>query len=201
MRCLISFLLFLCVFASGTYANRAIKVKRFDLLRDAVSKMVPELTGKMALEHGGVAMDEFVEYLSIYEPRVYNLYSERGLRIALGKVLNKELEGDVFSLLIDADGKKISKYFLGVKPNLINIISNVIADLELRAEMEGENGELELSAEEITPEVIESYPEVHTLYMQASQTKTDHGLRVALGQAMGAVDGVVVVGNRYVWRK
>ena len=137
MRSLISFLFFLSVFTNSTYAN-AVRAKRFDLLRDAVFQMVrvPELSGKMVLEHGGVTMTEFVKYLSIHETEVYSLYSERGLRSAVGKAMDKELRDDVFSMLINADGKIIRKYFLGAEPDLKAIISDVIAIPELRAKME-----------------------------------------------------------------
>ena len=71
MRVFISLLLFLCVFTSSAHANRAVKVKRIDLLRDAVSKMVkvPGLTEKMAWEKGGVAIDELIAYLSVHEQK------------------------------------------------------------------------------------------------------------------------------------
>ena len=178
MRNFIYFLLFLCVVTDSVYAR---KVKRFDLLRDAVFKMVkiPEFTGKMIWERGGVAIDEFVRYLDTHEPKISNLYTDNGLRSVLGKALYEKMGGDIFSLQIDTDGKVVRKYFVGEEPDLKAMIAEVIAIPELRAKMKwGNEG---LSMDEIMAEVIKLRPDVHTLYVQAAHNKTDHGLRIALG--------------------
>ncbi len=185
MRSFIYFLLFLGVVTSSVYARKAVKVKRLDLLKDAASQMlkIPEFKGGMTWASGGVASDEFINYLSVHETKVYNLYdSELGLRLSLGKALNDAMNHDIFSLPIYADGKLVSKYFRGARPNLQAIISTVIATPELNAKMQwGSEG---LSTDEIMAAVTELYPEVHTLYVQASANKTEHGLRIALGKAL-----------------
>ena len=200
IKILISLLLFLFIFTSSTYANRTVKVKRIDLLRDAVSKMVkvPGLTEKMAWEKGGTAIDEFIEYLSVYEEKVYYSYSDRGLRSVLGKVLYEDMEGELFSLVVKANGKNVLKYFIGEEPDLKAIISEIISTPELSAKMEwGKQG---LSTDEIMAEVIKHYPEVNTLYVQASHNKTDRGLRIALGKVLyedmeGELFSLVVMAN------
>ena len=126
-----------------------------------------------------------------------NSKTDRGLRVVLGRAMDEKLKGNVFSMLIDADGKKILKHFLGVEPDLKAIISRVIDILE--ANMEGEN--VRLSVDEIIAEVINLYPEVRTLYVQASNNKTDQGLRIALGKAMGGIDGMAVDSKGYFWKK
>ena len=185
MRSFIYFLLFFGVVTSSVYARKAVKVSRLDLLKDAASQMlkIPEFKGRMTWASGGVAMNEFINYLSVHETKVYNLYkTERGLRINLGKALNDAMNRDIFSLSIGADGKRVKKYFRGTKPDLQAIISTVIADPELSAKMQwGSEG---LSTDEIMAAIIELYPEVRTLYMQASTNKTEHGLRIALGMAL-----------------
>ena len=185
MRSFIYFLLFLGVATSSVYARKAVKVSRLDLLKDAASQMlkIPEFKGRMTWASGGIAMDEFINYLSVHETKVYSLYdSERGLRLSLGKALNDAMNRDIFSLTIGADGKLVHKYFRGAKPDLQAIISTVIADPELSAKMQwGSEG---LIMDEIMAAVIELYPKVRTLYVQASANKKDHGLRRALGEAL-----------------
>ena len=185
MRSFIYFLLFLGVVTNSVYARKAVKVKRLDLLKDAASQMlkIPEFKGRMTWASGGVAIDEFINYLIVHETKVYSLYdSERGLRLSLGKALNDAMNRDIFSLQIDADGKHVHKYFRGARPDLQAIISTVIANAELNAKMQwGSEG---LSTDEIMAAVTELYPEVHTLYVQASTNKKDHGLRTALGTAL-----------------
>ena len=185
MRSFIYLLLFLGVVTNSVYARKVVKVKRLDLLKDAAYQMLkmPEFKGRMTWASGGVAMDEFINYLSVHETKVYNRYdSEQGLRLSLGKALNDAMNHDIFRLDIGADGKVVSKYFRGARPDLQAIISTVIADPELSAKMQwGSEG---LSMDEIMAAVIKLYPEVRTLYVQASSNKTEHGLRVALGQAL-----------------
>ena len=187
MRSFIYFLLFFGVVTSSVYARKAVKVSRLDLLKDATYQMlkIPEFKGRMTWASGGVAMDEFINYLSVHETKVYNLYnSERGLRINLGKTLSTAMKRDIFSLLINVDGKNVSKYLQGTKPDLQAIISTVVSDPELNAKIQwGSEG---LSMDEIMNTVTELYPEVHTLYVQASANKNDFGLRVALGRALDA---------------
>ena len=144
---------------------------------------IPEFKGRMTWASGGVAMDEFINYLSVHETKVYSRYnSERGLRSSLGIALNDAMNRDIFSLIIYADGKNVSKYFLGAKPDLQAIISTVIATPELNAKMQwGSEG---LSTDEIMAAVTKLYPKVRTLYVQASTNKNDSGLRVALGRAL-----------------
>ncbi len=185
MRSFIYFLLFFGVVTSSVYARKAVKVSRLDLLKDATYQMlkIPEFKGRMTWASGGVAMDEFINYLSVHETKVYNLYdSERGLRLSLGKALNDAMNRDIFSLPIKADGKLVSKYFRGAKPDLQAIISTVITDPELSAKMQwGSEG---LSMDEIMAAVTKLYPEVRTLYVQASDNKNNSGLRQALGRAL-----------------
>ncbi len=185
MRSFIYFLLFFGVATNSVYARKAVKVSRLDLLKDAAYQMlkIPEFKGRMTWASGGIAMDEFINYLSVHETKVYSLYdSERGLRLSLGKALNDAMNRDIFSLRIDADGKLVHKYFRGAKPDLQDIISTVIADPELSAKMQwGSEG---LSTDEIMAAVIKLYPKVRTLYVQASANKTEHGLRHVLGKAL-----------------
>ena len=112
MRRFIYLLLFLGVVTSSVYARKAVKVSRLDLLKDAAYQMlkIPEFKGRMTWASGGVAMDEFINYLSVHETKVYSLYdSERGLRLSLGKALNDAMNRDIFSLTIGADGKQMVK--------------------------------------------------------------------------------------------
>ena len=185
MRSFIYFLLFLGVVTSSVYARKAVKVSRLDLLKGAAYQMlkIPEFKGRMTWASGGITMDEFINYLSVHETKVYKLYkSERGLRRSLGRALKDAMNRDIFSLQIDADGKDVRKYFRGAKPDLQAIISTVIAGSELSAKMQwGSEG---LSTDEIIAAVTELYQEVHTLYVQASTNKNDYGLRVALGRVL-----------------
>ena len=205
MKIFICFLLCLSVVTSNVYARRV--VKKFDLLQNATREMfkIPKFTANMAWGKNGVAVDELITYLHNHDPKVYRLYdSERGLRIQLGKAIKEEMQGGLFRLRIKEDGKKVSKYFRGAKPDLQAIISTVIADPELSAKMQwGSEG---LSTDDIIAAVTGLYPEVHTLYVQASTNKKDHGLRMALGKALDGVDGVVVRrystgGVRYFWKE
>ena len=170
------YLLLFSSIVSNAYANKGI---RYDLLRNAAAKMikVPAFTERMAWEYGGVVIDEFVEYLSVHELRVYSSYSDHGLRAQLGKILNKELNGDIFSLdIIGVNKRIVRKYFLGEEPDLKAIISRVIAAPELRAKMEwGNEG---LTVNEIMAAVIKRYPDIHILYMQAPHN--ENGLHRAL---------------------
>ena len=175
-------------------------------MRDAVSKMVkvPGLTEKMAWEKGGVAIDELIAYLSVHEQKVYHSYSDRGLRSVLGRVLDEDMRDELFSLRIEANGKNVHKYFRGEEPDLKAIISEIITTPKLSTKMEwGNEG---LIMDEIMAEVIKRYPEVNTLYVQASHNETDHGLRIALGGALSEINGVIsqrdrVRYRRYFWKK
>ena len=206
MRIFIYFLLFFGVVTNSVYARKAVKVSRLDLLKDAASQRlkIPEFKGRMTWASGGITIDEFINYLSVHETKVYSLYdSERGLRLSLGKALNDAMNRDIFSLLIKADGKLVNKYFLGTKPDLKDIIPTVIAAPELNAKMQwGREG---LSTDEIMAAVTGLYPEVHTLYVQASTNKNDFGLRSALGKARDEVEVVVFSrstgGVRYFWKE
>ena len=138
----------------------------------AVAKMIklPVFTERMAWERGGVVIDEFVEYLSVHEPRVHFSYSERGLRVALRMVLGEKLNLDVFGLQAEVGGKYVvRKYFLGAEPDLKAVISEVIAVPELSAKMEWENEGLTM--DEIMTAVIKSYPDAHTLSACAGFTE------------------------------
>ena len=83
---------------------------------------------------------------------------------------------------IKANGKNVRKYFRGEEPDLKAIISEIITTPELNTKMEG--GKEGLSIDEVMAEVIKRYPEVNTLYVQASHNKTDNGLRNVLGKAL-----------------
>ena len=144
---------------------------------------------KMQWGSEGLSTDEIMAAVIKLYPEVHTLYvqasankTEHGLRHVLGKALDEDMEGSVFSWQINVDGKKVNKYFRGAKPDLQAIISTVIAAPEFSAKMQwGSEG---LSTDEIMAAVIKLYPEVHTLYVQASTNKTEHGLRLALGMAL-----------------
>ena len=110
-----------------------------------------------------------------------------------------ELNGKVFSLLVKVDGRSVRKYFVGEAPDLEAIISEVMAIPERNAKMKWENEGLTM--DEIMAAVIETYPDVHTLYVQASPNKNEHGLRIALGKVLGGMDRIVSRNRGYFWKK
>ena len=182
-------------------------------LQDIISTVIatPELNAKMQWGREGLSMDDIIAAITELYPKVHTLYvqasdnkKDHGLRSVLGKALDEEMEGSVFSLHIGADGKDVKKYFRGARPDLQAIISTVITDPEFSAKMQwGREG---LITDEIMAAVTGLYPEVHTLYVQASTNKNDSGLRIALGKALGGVEGVVVRhystgGMRYFWKE
>ena len=202
----------LLIKADGKHVKKYFRGAKPDL-QNIISTVItdPELSAKMQWGSEGLSTDEIMAAVIKLYPEVHTLYvqastnkTEHGLRLALRMALDKEMKGSVFSLIIDADGKHVHKYFRGAKPDLQNIISTVIADPELSAKMQwGSEG---LSTDEIMAAVIKLYPKVHTLYVQASTNKKDLGLRLTLGKALDGVDGVVVRryspgGARYFWKE
>ena len=185
MKIFICFLLCLSVVTSNVYARRV--VKKFDLLQDATREMfkIPKFTANMAWGKSGVAIDELITYLHNYDFDTYRLYkSERGLRLQLGKAIREEMQGDVFSLHIEEDGKNVRKYFRGAAPNLKAIIADILATDAFSAKMHwGKEG---LSMDDILAEVITHHSEVRELYVGASNNNNEYGLRIALGKVLDA---------------
>ena len=176
--------------ADGKNVNKYFRGAKPDL-QDIISTVIaaPELNAKMQWDSEGLSTDEIMAAVTKLYPKVRTLYvqastnkNDSGLRIALGRALDEEMEGSVFSLGIGADGKKIRKYFLGTKPDLQAIISTVITDPELNAKMQwGSEG---LITDDIIAAITELYPKVHTLYVQASTNKTELGFHQSLGRAL-----------------
>ena len=145
--------------------------------------------GKMEWGKEGLSMDDIVAEVSRDHPDVLKLYKEAshkknelGLRAALGMVLDAEMQGDVFRLKHDVDGKHVSKYFLGKAPDLMGIIADIVAIDKFSAKMEwGKEG---LSMDDIVAEVSRDHLDVLKLYEGASPNKTERGLRSALGMAL-----------------
>ena len=146
-------------------------------------------SAKMQWGEEGLSMDDIMAEVSTHHPEVRELYvgfshnnKESGLRIALGKVLDAEMQGDVFSLLIQEDGKNVSKYFRGTAPDLKAIIADIVATDAFSAKMQwGEEG---LSMDDIMAEVSTHHPEVRELYVGFSHNNKEHGLRTALGMVL-----------------
>ena len=182
MQTFIFTLLQLLIIASSAHAGRVVS-ERAELLRAATARMlkVTDIRQAMAWERGGVIFDNFIEHLSKHETDVYNLYSEPVLRIQLGYALEK-LDDDIFFLSIYADGISVHKYFLGVKPDLKKIVSEVINMNSIRDKMSWSNGGVAM--DDIVAEVIKLHPNIRTLYMRASHNNTEDGLRIAIGKAM-----------------
>ena len=101
------------------------------------------LSAKMQWGKEGLSMDDIIAEVITHHSEVRELYvgashnnKEYGLRIALGKVLEKEMQGDVFRLDIEEDGKQVSKYFRGAAPDLKAIIADIVATDALSAKMQ-----------------------------------------------------------------
>ena len=185
MKIFIYLLLCLSVVTSNVYARRA--VPRFDRLQDATREMfkIPKFTANMVWGKSGVAIDELITYLHNHDPKVYMLYdSKHGLKSQLGTAIKEEMQGDVFRLRIEEDGKLASKYFRGTTPDLKTIIADIVATDALSAKMQwGKEG---LSMDDIIAEVSTHHPKVRELYVGASHNNTEHGLRTALGMVLDA---------------
>ena len=163
------------------------------------------LSAKMQWGEEGLSMDDIMAEVSTHHPKVRELYvgashnnNEYGLRTALGEVLDAEMQGDVFRLHINVDGKNVRKYFRGTAPDLKAIIADIVATDALSAKMQwGKEG---LSMDDIMAEVITHHSEVRELYMGASHNNTEHGLRIALGMVLSSIDRVVLHDQRYFWK-
>ena len=150
-----------------------------------------KFSAKMQWGNEGLSMDDIMAAVSRYHPDVRKLYvgfsannTEYGLRMALGQVLDAEMQGDVFSLLLGVDGKKVSKYFRGEAPDLRGIIADIVATDKFSAKMQwGNKG---LSMDDIMAEVSRYHPDVRKLYGGFSANNTEYGLRTALGQVLDA---------------
>ena len=180
MRNFILILSCVCIIYGSAYANTSIKVTRFHLLRDAVTRMIPVFKKNMLWEQGGVGIDTLVDYLRKNETGVYKLYPERGLRLQLGKAMEEELRGKVFRVQFWDDNRSVSKYFLGTEPNIHKIIDEILGELQYK--LKQENGGL--SMDEIIAKLKEVHPAVYNLYVLASSKTNDRGLRIALSKAL-----------------
>lgn len=146
---------------------------------------IPELRAKMKLPNEGLSIDDIIEEIIIRYPDVYLLYlsaaggdSDRGLRIAIGTLLDKKMQGEVFSIRVRINGKLVSKYFLTVEYDLKEILLAVIALPEVKAKFNWKNGGATMN--DIIEGVIKLYPDVHSMYVNASHNWSDNGLRAAL---------------------
>lgn len=189
MRVFVPFLLSLCIFASTTYGEYG-RITNSPLLRSAVSRLfeIPGVAKKMAWKNGGLTIDDLIVLLRIIEPEAYEVwlassdYDQR-IRFLLGTTIRNEMRGEVFSLLAPIPrharrnwwSRQFTKYFWGVEPDIEAIISEVMFAPESLAKMEWENGGLSTNA--IIADFKEKYPDVYTLYVQASVDKTDAWLR------------------------
>ena len=151
-------------------------------------------------------MDDILTEVITHHPEISKLYmgashnnTAHGLRIALGMVLDAEMQGNVFRLPIKKDGKNVGKYFRGTAPDLKEIIADMIAKDALSDKMQwGEKG---LSMDDIMAEISKRHPKVRELYMGASHNNTAHGLHIALGMVLSSIDRVVLHDQRYFWQE
>ena len=145
------------------------------------------LSAKMQWGKEGLSMDDIMAEVITHHSEVRELYvgashnnTEHGLRSALGEVLEKEMQGDVFSLVIG----EVSNYFRGTAPDLKAIIADIVDTDALSAKMQwGKEG---LSMDDILAEVITHHSEVRELYVGASHNNKESGLRSALGVVLDA---------------
>ncbi len=147
-------------------------------------------SAKMQWGKEGLSMDDILTEVSTHHPEARELYvgashnnKGHGLRTALGEALDAEMQGDVFSLPIKEDGKKVRKYFRGAAPDLKAIIADIVATDVLSAKMQwGNKG---LSMDDIIAEVSRHHPEVRELYVGFSHNNNESGLRSVLGMVLG----------------
>ena len=166
------------------------------------------LSAKMQWGEEGLSMDDILAEVSTHHPKVRELYvgashnnTEHGLRSALGEVLEKEMQGDVFRLHINVDGKNVRKYFRGTAPDLKAIIADIVATDALSAKMQwGKEG---LSMDDIMAEVSTHHPKVRELYVGASHNNNEYGLRTALGDGARCRDArrCLQLANQRRWQK
>ena len=183
MKKFVALLLFLPAAAGEANTSRvSVAKRRFELLCRIATKMadMPKFKRAMVWQNGGVINDAFIDHLRQHHHRVYDSYSELGLRIKLGVALARELE--IFALQVKMNGRTVNKYFWGEEPDIPALVSEIISSSEIKDKLEWEHGGL--SMDEILTELKEFYPDVYTLYVQASEHKNDYGLRTALGAAL-----------------
>ena len=117
-------------------------------LRGIIADIVAtdKFSAKMQWGNEGLSMDDIMTEVSSYHPDVRKLYvgfspnnTERGLRTALGMLLDVEMQGDVFNLKRKEDGKGVSKYFRGEAPDLEAIIADIVATDAFSAKMQWGN--------------------------------------------------------------
>ena len=163
------------------------------------------LSARMQWGKEGLSMDDIMAEVSRYHPNVRKLYvgfslnnTEHGLRTALGKVLDAEMQGDVFSLQPDVDGKLVRKYFRGAAPDLTAIIADIVAIDKFSGKMQWGNEGLRM--DDIMAAVSRYHPDVRKLYGGFSANNTEHGLRIALGKVLSSIDRVVLHEQSYFWK-
>ena len=163
-------------------------------------------SAKMQLGKEGLSMDDIMAEIKRQHADVHKLYvgashnsNEYGLRSALGRVLDTEMQGDVFKTKITEGRNSTSKYFRGEEPDLKAIVAEIIANDVFSAKMQlGKEG---LSMDDIIAEVIKQHSDVHKLYVGASHNNNEKGLRIALGLVMNSIDEVVSHEQIYFWKK
>ena len=194
MRAFVPFLLSLCIFFVSTAYGEYGRIANSPLLRSAVSRLftIPQVAEQMAWQNGGITIDNLIELLRILEPKAYGVWDASSKydghkRFLLGTTIRNEMRDEVFSLhgpLVSkwsdyrsnwyADDS--TKYFWGeAEPDIKAMIAEVMFTPESLIKMEWENGGL--SSDAIVADFKEKYPDVYTLYAQASATKTDAWLR------------------------
>ena len=96
MRSFIIILLCMCIVYGSTYANTSIKVDTLSLVARCSYPHDARVQEKHDVGARRVSIDILVDYLHKNETGVYKLYSERALRLQLGKAMEEELHGKVF---------------------------------------------------------------------------------------------------------
>lgn len=182
----ISICLVLLVSTVGSIQGNAItSAQKFDLLKGAVARMLrtTEIASKMSCRRGGASLDMFVTHLKEHETEVYNLYSEERLRNRLGRALGRDLQDNVFKMVVDVNSAgKATRYFIGKKPDLEAILADILSLPEISEKLEWINGGLAM--DEIIMTMVMRHKDVYPLYIGASIAKRDHGLRTRLGEIL-----------------
>lgn len=171
----------------------------------------PEIAAKMREAGDGATMDDFLAVFAKLYPAVYHLYvqasankTDTGLRRSLGRTLQLiDIHGiDIFKLHRRSGRRLTRKYFIGVAPDLKDLIYRVLAFPDIRFKLVQENGGVTM--DEILTKIRRIRPDIYQRYVQSTEDNSDQGLRSALGVILGR-EGIVYrkssgrLNKRYFW--
>ena len=180
-------------------------------VRPAVVRIfdIPQVWEKMFWENGGITLKQVVGLLQILEPEAYDELqalaatlknTENPDQFILHNIMHNQVrhshKRSLFELI--TPGTADNRWFWGEKPDVREAISNIVFSDRIRKELIWENSGL--SNERVIQEIKHHYPNIYTLYTQASDMKDEFWLRLMIRSIIHSSQGKKHLGEVFTKR-